>query len=100
MRNQKKGNHPLSQIFKKNLVQVNDTVADILAISTIAIIVMLVLSKIGFFEFGRTYTYILVVVGAVVCLLPKCMVRLLPAEFMKYYMMFSAAVFILTSFLF
>ena len=79
-------------IFARNTTQVNSSMANILAYCSIAIIVMAFLSFIGFFEFGRVYTYILFIAGLIVCLMPKLLIRFLPDNFIKYYMMISVAV--------
>ncbi len=81
-------------IFSQNVTKVNRGLVNILACSAVIILIMAVLSYVGFFEFGRTYTLILLIAGLIVCLTPKILIRFLPDDFMKYYMMISVAVFI------
>ena len=84
----------LLPIFEKNTTQVNQIIANILANCSIIILVMVFLSAVGFFEFGKTYTYILLIAGLFISLSPKIFMHLFSDTFMKYYMMISAAVFI------
>ncbi len=81
-------------IFTENTAKVNSAIANILAFCSIAILFMVVLSVMGFFEFGTVYACILVVGGVLVCLIPKVLVRFLPDCAMKYYMLVSVALFI------
>lgn len=52
------------------------------------------LSVTGFFEFGTSYTYFVIIVGRLVSLSPKILSRFLSDNIMKYYMFISASVFI------
>ena len=80
--------------LKQNTSQLNRTMANLLFHCFGMIVIMVVLSVLGFFEFGATYTYILFFGGLFVCLMPKILIRFLPDTFMKYYMMVSVALFI------
>lgn len=52
------------------------------------------MSVTGFFEFGTSYTYFVIIVGLLVSLSPKILSRFLSDNIMKYYMFISAFVFI------
>ena len=81
-------------IFTKNTAKVNSAIANILAFCSIAILFMVVLSAMGFFEFGTAYACIIIAGGVLVCLMPKVLVRFLPDCAMKYYMLVSVALFV------
>ena len=84
----------IAPVLGRNTTQVNEVMANILLACTPVIILLTGLSMVGFFEFGRTYSEVLLFVGLFVCLTPRVFIHLLPADFMKYYMMISVAVFI------
>ena len=46
----------IARVFEKNTVQINGTVATILACCSVEVIAIAALSLVGFFEFGRDYT--------------------------------------------
>ena len=71
-------------IFTKNTAKVNSAIANILAFCSIAILFMVVLSAMGFFEFGTAYACIIIAGGVLVCLMPKVLVRFLPDCAMKH----------------
>ena len=81
-------------MFEKNTRQINQVIATMLAACSAAILAMIVLTEVGLFEFGTRYTLLLVILGPVVCILPKLLLRWLPDHFMRYYMMLTVAVFI------
>ena len=81
-------------MFEKNTQQINRVIATMLAACSAAILAMIVLAEVGLFEFGTKYTLLLAILGPVVCILPKLLLRCLPSCFMKYYMMLTVAVFI------
>lgn len=81
-------------MFEKNTRQINQVIATMLAGCSVAILLMIVLTEVGLFEFGAKYTLLLAVLGPVVCVLPKLLLRWLPDSFMKYYMLLTVAVFI------
>lgn len=64
------------------------------AISTVAILLMAVLSFLGVFEFGTVYTWIVLLVGLVVTISPRILLRVLPDHVMRYYMLLLLAAFI------
>ena len=84
----------IARVFEKNTVQINGTVATILACCSVAVIAIAALSLVGFFEFGRDYTYFVLITGLMISLLPKLLNRFFQPDFMKYYMFISAAIFI------
>ena len=84
----------LSPIFERNTAQVNRSMANILMYCFGLILLMVLLSAVGFFEFGKTYTLILLIVGLFVCLTPEILVHFLPTGFMKYYMAVTVAIFV------
>ena len=65
-----------------------------MAICSVVILLMTFLSVTGFFEFGTSYTYFVIIVGLLVSLSPKILSRFLSDNIMKYYMFISASVFI------
>lgn len=84
----------VSKIFERNIRQINRIVANIMAICSVVILLMTFLSVTGFFEFGTSYTYFVIIVGLLVSLSPKILSRFLSDNIMKYYMFISAFVFI------
>lgn len=84
----------VSKIFERNIRQINRIVANIMAICSVVILLMTFLSVTGFFEFGTSYTYFVIIVGLLVSLSPKILSRFLSDNIMKYYMLISASVFI------
>ena len=48
----------MSSAFDRNTVRVNSTIANIPAFCSIAVLLMVALSLLGFFEFGTTYMII------------------------------------------
>ena len=84
----------LAPILGRNTRQINEAIANILLACTPVIILMVGLSAVGFFEFGKTYTGILLFVGLFVCLAPRIFIQVFPDNFMKYFMMMLVAVFI------
>lgn len=81
-------------MFARNTKQINQLIANILAGSSAAIGVMVLLSAAGFFEFGRKYTLLVLIAGLFVTITPKLFIRFMPDKFMKYYMLVSTSVFI------
>lgn len=84
----------VSTIFERNTKQINRIVANIMAVCSVVILMMAFLSIMGFFEFGTGYTYFVIIVGLFVSLSPKLFAHVLPDNFLKYYMLISASVFI------
>lgn len=84
----------ITSTFEKNTAQINRNIVNILAGCSILVIIMVVLSTLGFFEFGRKYNLILLTLGLILCLAPQILIQYLLEKFMKYYMLISAAVFI------
>ena len=62
------------ELFEKNTAQVNRLIARILAICSLAIIIMVGLSLMKFFEFGSVYTFIVLFGGLVVTLSPSLLI--------------------------
>ena len=81
-------------MFEKNTKQVNGIMAKMFAVGSVFIILMVVLSYFGIFEFGAQYTKIVFVAGIVVSLSPSILKRILPENVMKYYMLIMLSIFI------
>lgn len=84
----------ISPVFKKNTGQINKDISHILSYCAIIDVIMVILSGMGFFEFNKVYTYILLLGGLFVCLSPRIFLHFFTDSFMKYYMLVSAAIFI------
>lgn len=80
--------------MKKNTAQVNRLIARILAICSLAIIIMVGLSLMKFFEFGSVYTFIVLFGGLVVTLSPSLLIGHISDNVMRYYMLILMAVFV------
>ncbi len=74
-------------MFEKNTKQVNRTIAKMFAMCLSAVLIMAALSFLGFFEFGTTYTLIVLIAGIVVTISPAVLIKFLSDDFMKYYML-------------
>ena len=81
-------------MFEKNTKQVNDMMAKMFAAGTVFIILMVILSWLGIFEFGASYTWIVFIAGIAISLSPSVLIHILPDNVMKYYMLVILAVFI------
>lgn len=64
------------------------------AACSVLVIVMAVLSMLGVFEFGDTYTAIVLVAGLIITVSPMLLIRFVPPYIMKYYMLIILSVFI------
>lgn len=69
-------------------------IARIFAYCSGMILVMVACSLLGIFEFGRTYTGIVLIEGLVTAISPSILIHVLPDRAMKYYTLVMAAVFI------
>lgn len=81
-------------MFKENTKQVNRMMADIFMHCTAVILLMTICSCLGFFEFGKTYTRIVLAAGLIVTVSPKLLIHRIPDHVMRCYMLMSAAIFI------
>ena len=81
-------------MFEKNTKQVNRTIAKMFAMCLSAVLIMAALSFLGFFEFGTTYTLIVLIAGIVVTISPTVLIKFLSDDFMKYYMLIMLSLFI------
>lgn len=81
-------------MFEKNTKQVNQMIANMFAASSIVILILVLCSATGVFEFGRAYTKLIFVVGLIIAITPKILIRFLPDTFLKYYMLIFASIFI------
>lgn len=81
-------------MFEKNMKQVNQLMARIYGFCTIVIILMVLGSWSGIFEFGREYTMIILIAGVLIAVTPGILIHYLPDRLMKDYMLILAAVFI------
>ena len=81
-------------MLEKNTKQVNAMIARIFMRCSIMILVMVACSLLGIFEFGRTYTWIVLIAGLVTAISLSLLIRILPDHMMKYYTLVIAAMFI------
>ena len=81
-------------IFEENTKQVNRAIARILAFCTAIILILVISSLLGWFEFGEDYTLIILIAGLVITLSPSILIRHCSDHFMKHYMLIMLAVFI------
>ena len=81
-------------MLEKNTKQVNQMLAKIYARCTVAILVLVLCSSLGIFEFGRNYTILILVAGLLLTTTPSLLIRYLPDHVMKYYMLILVSIFI------
>ena len=81
-------------MFEQNTKQVNRMVMRLFAYFTPVILIMAYLSYIGIFEFGQTYTTIVLVAGLTLGISPQLLIRHLSDDAFKYYVLTALAVFI------
>lgn len=81
-------------MFEKNTKQVNRIMARLLAVATIGILVLVIFSYLGIFEFGRSYTLIILIAGLIIALSPSILIHFLSDNAMRYYMITLVAIFI------
>lgn len=81
-------------MFEKNTKQVNQMIARMYAIGSMVILVLVFCSVAGIFEFGKTYTGIILIAGLITAISPSILMHHASDRFMKYYMLIMAAVFI------
>ena len=79
----------LLMIIFVNTNEANRLIAKMFAACTIAVILLVVCSYFGVFEFGKTYTLIVLIVGLIVTITPGIFVHMLSDNAMKYYMMIT-----------
>lgn len=82
------------QMFEKNTKQVNQMIARMYMIGSGVIFVLVFFSVAGIFEFGKTYTGIILIAGLITAISPSILMHYASDRFMKYYMLIMAAVFI------
>lgn len=81
-------------MFEKNTKQVNRMIARMFAAGSVVILILAVCSEAGIFEFGKTYTRILLCAGLLVAISPSILIRFLSDNVLKYYMLIMAALLI------
>ncbi len=81
-------------MLNKNTKEVNEIIARMLAGCTLAIILLILCSYIGIFSFGKHVTTILLIVGLITSLSPIILIKFMPDNFMKYYMLIMVSVLI------
>ena len=81
-------------MFEKNTKQVNQMIARMYAVGSMVILVLVFCSMTGIFEFGKTYTGIILIAGLITAISPSILIHHASEWFMKYYMLIMAAVFI------
>lgn len=81
-------------MLEKNTKQVNQMLARIYARCTAAILILVLCSGLGIFEFGKNYTILILVAGLLLSITPSLLIRYLPDHVMKYYMLILVSIFI------
>lgn len=81
-------------MFEKNTKQVNRIMAKLFAVATLAILILVIFSYLGIFEFGKEYTLIILIAGLIITLSPSILIHYLSDNAMRYYMIILAAIFI------
>lgn len=81
-------------MFEKNTKQVNKVIARVFLWCIGIVLTLFICSVLGVFEFGRVYTAIILAVGLVLCVSPSLLIKYLPPEVMKYYMLIALSLFI------
>lgn len=81
-------------MLERNTRQVNRIIANIFAVSTVAIFILVMCSYFGVFEFGKQYTLIILIAGLVITISPSILIHILPDHVMKYYMLILLSLFI------
>ena len=81
-------------MLEKNTKQVNRMMTRIFAVCAIPILLMVICSYYGVFEFGTEYTRTVFIAGLLLSISPSALRRFLPDDVLKYYMLGMAAIFI------
>lgn len=81
-------------MFEKNTRQVNEIIAKVFALCTGIILILVACSCFGVFEFGVIYTVIILIAGVILTISPTLLLKVLPPDVMKYYMLIALSVFI------
>lgn len=81
-------------MFEKNTAQVNKLIAKMFAFCSIAVPALAVLSWTGVFEFGRSYTLIVLIAGLIITVSPSLLMKKLPDKILRNYMLIALSVFI------
>ncbi|MCI5856891.1 MAG: hypothetical protein MR016_05935 [Agathobacter sp.] len=81
-------------MLEKNTKQVNRMMTWIFAMCAIPILIMVVCSHYGVFEFGTEYTRTVFIAGLLLSISPSVLRYILPEGALKYYMLGMAAIFI------
>lgn len=68
--------------------------AKLFAVATLAILILVIFSYLGIFEFGKKYTLIILIAGLIIALSPSILIRYLSDNMMRYYMIILATIFI------
>lgn len=68
-------------MFEKNTAQVNKIIAKMFAFCSIAVPALAVLSWTGVFEFGRSYTLIVLIAGLIITVSPSLLIKSFPIKF-------------------
>ena len=81
-------------MLEKNTHQVNRIMVRIYAACAVVVIALVVCSSLGIFEFGRTYTAIVLVAGLVISISPSILVHFVSDNVLKHYMLIMTSIFI------
>lgn len=68
--------------------------ARLLAVGSVVILILVIFSYLGIFEFGRNYTLIILIAGLIIALSPSILIHFLSDNTMRYYMIILIAIFI------
>lgn len=81
-------------MLEDNTRKINKLISKIYAICSLFILFMAVCSWNGVFEFGNSYTWIVLIAGLFVSISPSVLINILSDNVMKYYMMIILVIFI------
>lgn len=81
-------------LFEKNTQQVNQIIARVFAYCSVIIFILVACSYFGVFEFGKAYTLIILAAGIILTISPLLLIKILPPNVMRNYMLIALSVFI------
>lgn len=81
-------------MLEKNTKQVNCMMTRLFAAGSGAVLVLVLLSHLGIFEFGRRYTEVIFIAGLITAISPRILIHFVSDNVMRYLMMISVSLFI------
>ena len=81
-------------MLEKNTKQVNCMMTRLFAAGSGAVLILVLLSHLGIFEFGRRYTEVIFVAGLITAISPHILIHFVSDNVMRYLMMISVSLFI------